>query len=158
METTTIDIEPIKPLVEDFITGDKALIELMLDVQEEYNFLPQDALNYIADEARVPIGRLYSLATFYTAISLTPKGLNHIKICTGTACIVRGTRSILDAMINDLGIGPGQMTEDGEFSIEVVHCLGACALGPVIVTGEQYHGHMNANKAKELVSELREQG
>lgn len=156
LETSTVDIEPIKPLVEDFITGDKALIELMLDVQEEYNFLPQDVLTYIAEEARVPLGRLYSLATFYTAISLTPKGRNHIKVCTGTACIVRGARSILDAMINDLGIGPGQMTEDGEFSIEVVHCVGACALGPVVVSDEQYNGHMNANKANELVSSLRE--
>jgi NADH-quinone oxidoreductase subunit E len=156
LETATVDVEPVRPLVDAYITGEKALIEMLLDVQEEYNFLPQDVLTFIAEEGNIPISRLFSLATFYSAFSLTPKGKNHVRVCTGTACIVRGARSILESLVGELGIAPGEVTEDGEFSIETVHCLGACALGPVVVTGESYHGHMNSVKATDLIKQLRE--
>ena len=155
METATVDLEPVRPLVDAYITGEKVLIELLLDVQEMYNFLPQGVLEFVAEEAKVPIGRLYSLATFYSAFSLTPKGRNHIKCCTGTACVVRGSRAILTNLVEELGIGPGDVTEDGAFSLEVVHCLGACALGPILVTGEEYHGHVTQPKVREIVNELR---
>jgi NADH-quinone oxidoreductase subunit E len=155
--TTTIDLDPIKPLIDSYITGDSPLIDLLLDVQDEYNYLPQDALNFIADEGNVPIGRLYSLATFYSAFTLTPKGRNHLKCCTGTACVVRGSRTIVTDLISELGIRPGEVTEDGAFSIEVVHCLGACALGPIVVAGEEYHGHITTPKVKELIGTLRKE-
>jgi len=155
LETATVDLEPVKPLVDAYIMGEKVLIELLLDVQESYNFLPQKVLEFIAEEANVPIGRLYSLATFYSAFSLTPKGRNHLKCCTGTACVVRGSRAILTNLVGELGIGPGDVTDDGAFSLEVVHCLGACALGPIVVTGEEYHGHVTQPKVREIVNAIR---
>jgi NADH-quinone oxidoreductase subunit E len=150
-----IDMERAETLVEDFRRKDAGLIELLLDVQDEYNYVPEKVLTMVSERLGIPLERLLGVATFYNAFTTTPKGRNHVKVCTGTACIVRGSRSIFETVIEDLGIEPGETTEDGAFSLENVHCLGACALGPIVVVNEEYHGHMTTKKTSEIIKKVK---
>jgi NADH-quinone oxidoreductase subunit E len=147
-----IDMERAETLVEDFRRKDAGLIELLLDIQDEFNYLPEKVILMAAEKLNVPLEKLLGAATFYNAFTTTPKGRNHVKVCTGTACVVRGSRSILETVIEVLGIEPGETTEDEAFSIENVHCVGACALGPVVVVNDQYHGHMTVKKVSSLLA------
>src|SRR5665647_3121075 len=114
--------------------GDKsALIAVLQDIQEALNYLPKEALKTAAKAMNIPVSRVYEVATFYTAFSLKPRGENIVKICMGTACHVRGAAAIQDKLERTLGIKPGETTADKKFSLETVNCVGACALGPVVV-------------------------
>lgn len=150
-----VDMERAETLVEDFRHREAGLIELLLDIQDEFSFVPEKVLFLASEKLDIPLERLLGVATFYNAFTTTPKGRNHIKICTGTACIVRGSRSILETAIANLGIEPGETTEDDAFSIENVHCVGACALGPVVVANGQYHGHMTVKKVYSLLAGIK---
>ncbi|MCK4595077.1 NAD(P)H-dependent oxidoreductase subunit E [bacterium] len=154
-DTTVLDLEPVRPLIESYRSGEKTIIELMLDIQGVYNYLPREVVEFVAEEAGVPISILYSLATFYSAISLTPRGRNHIRCCIGTACVVRGSQFVLENLKRELGIESGEVTEDGAFSLEEVHCLGACALGPIITRGEKFYGHVTKSRVREIINTLR---
>ena len=134
--------------------GDQSLMAVLEDVQARYRYLPKDALILISERMGVPLSQAYSVATFYNAFSLKPKGRHIINVCLGTACIVRGARKVLDRISDRLGIEPGATTEDGEFTLETVNCLGACALGPIIVLDGVYSGQMNASKADALLREI----
>jgi len=134
--------------------GDQSLMAVLEDVQSLYRYLPKDALILISERMGVPLSQAYSVATFYNAFSLKPKGRHIINVCLGTACIVRGARKVLDRISDRLGIEPGATTEDGEFTLETVNCLGACALGPIIVLDGVYSGQMNASKADALLREI----
>ena len=103
---------------------------MMQDVQGEYKYLPQEGLQMIASYVEVPLSRVYSMATFYKAFSLVPKGRINFKVCDGTACHIKGSTVIIDQVYKYLGIKPGQTTADGEFSIETVNCLGCLRIGP----------------------------
>ncbi len=105
-----------------------------------------------SERLAVPLERLLGAATFYNAFTTTPKGRHHVKVCTGTACVVRGARSVLETVIGELSIAPGEVTDNGAFSLENVHCVGACALGPVVVVGGEYHGHMTTKKAAQVMA------
>ena len=150
-----IDMEHAETVVENFRQREAGLIELLLDIQDEFNYIPEKVLLLASERLEVPLERLLGAATFYNAFSTTPKGRNHLKVCTGTACIVRGSRSILDTVIEELAIGPGETSDDGAFSLENVHCLGACALGPVVVVNNEYHGHMTTKKTSEVVKKAK---
>lgn len=114
------------------------LISVLQDVNKEYNYLPAHILKYIAERLEVPLSQVYHAATFYTAFSLTPRGKHIIKVCLGTACHVRGSPRILEEFERKLGIKAGETTKDGLFTLETVNCLGACALGPVVVVDGEY--------------------
>jgi NADH:ubiquinone oxidoreductase subunit E/NAD-dependent dihydropyrimidine dehydrogenase PreA subunit len=118
------------------------IIAILQDISDEYNWLPREALHYVAERLEVPFSYVIRIASFFTQFSLTPRGRHIIKVCMGTACFVRGAPQILSQIESDLGISPGQTTEDGLFTLETVNCLGACALGPLIVVDEDYHGRM----------------
>jgi NADH-quinone oxidoreductase subunit E len=148
-------MEHAETVVENFRQREAGLIELLLDIQDEFNYIPEKVLLMASERLEVPLERLLGAATFYNAFSTTPKGRNHLKVCTGTACIVRGSRSILDTVIEQLAIEPGETTDDGAFSLENVHCLGACALGPIVVVNEEYHGHMTTKKTSEVVKKVK---
>lgn len=150
-----IDMERAETVVENFRQREAGLIELLLDIQDEFNYIPEKVILMASEKLEVPLERLLGAATFYNAFSTTPKGRNHLKVCTGTACIVRGSRSILDTVIEELAIEPGETTDDGAFSLENVHCLGACALGPIVVVNEEYHGHMTTKKTAEVVKRVK---
>lgn len=134
---------------------DKSLMAVLEEVQARYRYLPKDALILISEFMGVPLSQTYSVATFYNAFSLKPKGKHIINVCLGTACIVRGASRVLERISDGLGVEPGETTEDGEFTLETVNCLGACALGPIVVVDGVYSGQMNASKAAALVREMK---
>jgi NADH-quinone oxidoreductase subunit E len=107
---------------------------------------------------KVPFSRVYEAATFYTAFSLKPRGKNIVKICTGTACHVRGASALQDKFERSLCIKPGEMTPDGQFSLETVNCVGACALGPVVVINTEYHGQVTMAKVDKIIDKIKQEG
>lgn len=139
--------------------GDKSsLIAVLQDIQEAFNYLPKQALTTAAKTMNMPLSRVYEAATFYTAFSLKPRGENVVRICKGTACHVRGASALQDKFERTLGIKPGEMTHDGKFSLETVNCVGACALGPIVVINTEYHGQMTMNKVDKLIGKINEEG
>lgn len=115
------------------------LIPIMQAINERYNYLPKNILQFIAQDLEVPLSQVYHVATFYTSFTLKPRGKHIIKVCMGTACHVRGSPRVLDEIQRCLKIKPGDTTDDGLFTLETVNCLGACALGPVVVIDEKYY-------------------
>ena len=139
--------------------GDKsAMIAVLQDIQEAFNYLPKEALKTAAKAMNVPFSRVYEAATFYTAFSLKPRGENIVKICMGTACHVRGASALEDKFERKLGIKPGETTKDNKFSLETVNCVGACALGPVVVINTEYHGQMTMKKIDKIIDKINEEG
>jgi NADH-quinone oxidoreductase subunit E len=147
-----IDIEP-KELVET-IAGDGAngsLMSVLEEIQARYRYLPREAMILVSDRLGVPLSQVYSVATFYHAFSLEPRGKHTISVCTGTACHVRGAVQVLNRLETLLGVGSGGTTRDGQFTLETVNCLGCCALGPVVVLDGEYEGQMTTRKVDKLI-------
>lgn len=130
------------------------LLAILLDLQETYHYLPRTALKEVARYLAVPESRVYSVATFYKALTLKPRGERVIRTCLGTACHLRGSPAVLERIEAVLGIKPGETTADGRFTLETVNCLGACALAPVVVIGEETYGQMTPDKVEKLLREL----
>ncbi len=149
MEAATID-----GILDQHEQAPSAIIAILQDLQEEVNYLPEGALRYVAECLDIPVSKVYSLATFYRAFSLEPRGKHLIYVCTGTACHVRGAVKIIDALEREIGIRAGETDEQLEFTLETVNCLGACALGPVVVIDGEYHGQMTGAKAGRQVRKL----
>jgi NADH:ubiquinone oxidoreductase subunit E len=145
----------IEEIVEKNGKKKAALIPVLQDVQDKYNYLPEDALRIVSELLCIPLIDVYCLATFYKSFSLTPRGKHLINVCLGTACHVRGAPRILEEVERKLGIAEGETTEDKEYSLETVNCLGACALGPVVVVDDVYHGQMTIRKVSSLLKKLR---
>ena len=132
------------------------IISIMQDVQEEYRYLPKEVLQYIAKKVGISDAKVFGVATFYGNFSLDAKGKYVIKVCRGTACHVRRSDKILDAVYESTGLSPDKLTtDDGLFSIEIVSCLGACGLSPVIMVNETVHPQMTPEKTRALIDELR---
>ena len=132
------------------------LIEVLQDVQECYGYIPEEAMKVVAEELGVPLMEVYRVASFYRAFSLSPRGKNMITICMGTACHVRGAKLLPNQVHGQLGVSAGNTTEDGLFTVENVNCLGACALGPLVVFNETYHHHTTPGKLRALIDSTRE--
>ncbi len=146
--------EKVKEIVLRY-SGDKSyLVPILQDVQREVNYLPKEALYSVSAHLSVPISRVYEVVTFYKAFSLKPKGRNQLSLCMGTACHVRGAELIASNVSDLLGIREGDTTADLEYSFETVGCLGACALGPVLVVNGEDHGHMNIAKSTKILKKL----
>ncbi|UCE38550.1 MAG: NADH-quinone oxidoreductase subunit NuoE, partial [Thermoplasmata archaeon] len=143
-------------IFEEYTDEAGPLIPVLQDINEKYNYLPELALRYVSERLEIPLGQVYHVATFYKAFSLKPRGKHIIKICLGTACHVRGTNRVVDEVKRVLNIEPGETTEDGEYTLETVNCLGACALGPVMVLDNEYHGQMNSSKVKKVLKKGKE--
>jgi len=124
------------------------LVAILQDVQAEHNYLPREALERVSEGLSVPLSQVYSVATFFKALSLEPRGRHLINVCLGTACHVRGAVKVLEAMERELAIKSGETTKDLAFTLETVNCVGACALGPVVIVDGEYHGQMNTEKVK----------
>jgi len=133
------------------------LIEVLQDVQEQYDYVPREAMQVVSRELGVPVIEVYRVASFYKAFRLKPAGKHVLTFCAGTACHVRGSNLLINQATSQLGIESGEVTPDGLFSIEQVNCLGACALGPIIVENGSYHHHMTPAKLRKLIESLRQQ-
>lgn len=145
------DIVKVGLIVEGYDCDKGKLISILQDTQSEYGYLPRNAIREIADRLSISEIEVFSAATFYKGFTLEPRGEHLISLCLGTACHVRRARSILQEIERLLGVKRGRTTEDGKFSLETVNCLGACAIGPVIVIDGEYHGQMNVMKIRELL-------
>lgn len=130
----------------------------MQDMQKHYNYIPKEGMESLAEYLGCPLSSLYSMATFYKALSLKPKGKHIIKLCDGTACHIRGAANLRDGVHRILGIGDGETTEDGQFSLELVNCLGSCALAPVMVVDDVYYGKVTMEKLASILSSYQEGG
>ncbi len=133
-----------------------SLIPIMQDIQAKYHYLPGELLKYTADQIGVKESKAYSVATFYENFSFEPKGKNIIKVCDGTACHVRKSMPVLEALYKELGLnGTKHTTDDMMFTVETVSCLGACGLAPTMTVNDDVHPKMTPRKAVEVVHELR---
>jgi len=134
-------------IFEEYQPKDKSsLIPLLQDVQNIYGYLPEDALQEISDYVGIPLSRVYGVATFYNQFRLIPLGENVIRVCRGTACHVKNSANILYALESTLNIKSGQTSRDKKFSIEVVNCIGACSIAPVITVNDEYFGRLTVKE------------
>lgn len=155
MEVST---NKIKEIVESYDADQRYALAIMQDMQRSFQYVPREGLEILSEYLRCPVSALYSMATFYKALSLTPKGTHIIKCCDGTACHIRGASTLIDGIRRELGIGPNETTEDGMFSLDTVNCLGSCALAPVMVVDDVYYGKVTLERLKEIIAEVREGG
>jgi NADH:ubiquinone oxidoreductase subunit E len=149
-----MDLKHVEKIIDRYEEKRTALISILHEIQDRYNHLTEKALKKVASRLKMDLNDIYGVATFYKSFSLTPKGKHSITLCLGTACHVRGGPKILREMKNLLNIEPGQTTGDKQFSLNVVNCLGVCAIGPVMFVDGKFYGEMNPIKAKRIVEKL----
>lgn len=143
--------EQIRPLLEKYPRDKRFALAIMQDIQQGFNYVPREGLELLAGYIGSTVAQLYSMATFYKALSLEPKGKHIIKLCDGTACHIRGTNNLIGGITRLLGIHPGETSGDGLFSLELVNCLGSCALAPVMVVDETYYGKVTLEKLPGII-------
>ena len=148
----TNDMKKVEQIIQRRKNEPGALVSILQDVQDIYNYLPKESLETVAEKMGVPLIDVCGTATFYRAFSLTPRGKHIVTVCMGTACHVRGGPWIVDELKRQLEISPGETTEDKLFTLETVNCLGACALGPVMVIDGEYYGQMTIKKVEGILS------
>ncbi len=141
----------INNVIEQYNKKEIDLIQVLHNIQNEYNYLPKEVLEYISRALHIPLSKIYSIATFYAAFSLVPRGKHLCTVCMGTACHVRGAPAVLSRIEERLNIKAGETTPDNHFTLETVNCLGACALAPIVVIDGEYHGQTTVNKVDKLL-------
>ncbi|MBN2801951.1 MAG: NADH-quinone oxidoreductase subunit NuoE [Deltaproteobacteria bacterium] len=149
-----MDLAKVDAIIEEHNSDVTALLAIMQDVQEMENYLPREAVERIAVKLNIPISKIYSMATFYESFHLEPRGKHICKVCVGTACHVRGATRILEQIERDLEILSGETTADGQFTIEEVNCVGACALGPLVIIDKDYHGNMTPASMSKVLKKV----
>lgn len=148
--------DKVAKIVESYGCEPQNLIAIMQEIQNEYNYLSEEALTLTAEMLNIPISRVYSVATFYENFSLEAKGEHIIKVCTGTACHVRKSEPIYNALRENLGLsGRRKTSDDGKFTLETVACLGACGLAPVMTIDGEVHAKMTPDAAVALIEDIR---
>lgn len=148
----TIDESRLNSIIDAYNAEQGSLISILQDIQAEYTYLPVGALEYVARRLNIPRVQVFGVATFFKAFSLKPRGRQLLHVCMGTACHVRGSKNVLEEFERKLGIKAGDTTPDSEYTLETVNCVGACALGPVVVKNEEYHGQMTPIKVESLLN------
>jgi NADH-quinone oxidoreductase subunit E len=148
------DCEKVKAIVDRYGGRHDSVIAILQDVQSEYRYLPEHALRAVAVQLGLPLIQICGVATFFKAFSLKPRGEHTVTVCLGTACHVRGAPAVLDEVKRQLGIEPGNTTDDMRFTLETVNCLGACALGPILVIDDEYQGQMSSRKVKKILDKF----
>lgn len=143
--------EKVESLIDSYVDKKEQLISLLQDVQAEFNYIPQDVLVRISQKLGIPLSQVFSVATFFQAFSLKPRGRHTITVCLGTACHIRGGQRLVDKMERDNNLKPGETTEDMKFSLETVNCLGCCALGPVMVVDGKYESKVTPDKLDKIL-------
>ncbi len=150
-----IELAQVDQIITKYGADRRALISLLLDIQDQFYYLPQDALEHVAEQVGVPPVQVYQVARFYKAFSLKPRGKHMLTVCVGTACHVRGGERLVDQLGRLLKVAPSETTEDKLFTLQTVNCLGCCALGPVLVVDGTYYGKMSATKIDKVLNKYR---
>jgi NADH-quinone oxidoreductase subunit E len=145
------DFPAIDAIIKKYGERKEYLICILQDIQARYGYLPRVSLIRTAEKLDIPLIQIYSVATFFKAFSLHPKGGHTIHVCLGTACHVRGAERVLGKIKRDLGVDVDETTKDMNFTLKTVNCLGACALGPIVEIDGKYHGHMSTAKVESVL-------
>jgi len=150
-----IDLNRVNQIIEKWESRKDFLIEILQDVQDEYLYLPPEALAEVSNILDIPLNRVYEVATYYKAFSLKPKGKNPIQVCLGTACHVRGARLVLDTLVRELGIKEGETTTDQNFSLDIARCLGCCGIAPIVTVGKDVYGKISQSKVSGMLKKYK---
>ena len=145
----------IDTLIEKYERKESAILAILQDIQAREKYLPREALEHVGTQLNIPINKIFRIATFYRAFSLTPRGRHEVCVCMGTACHVRGAQRIADQIHLELNIRPGETTKDRNFTLETVNCLGVCAAGPVLAIDGEYFGKMSPSKVQGTLKKFR---
>ena len=155
-EKKLIGIAAIVSRVAERYQHDKSmLIQILLQLQNNFGWLPREMLTEVSKQLEIPLNRVYQTATFYKAFSLAPRGRHLIRVCMGTSCKVRGATTILDKLQSTLEIEKDQTTPDGRFSLETINCAGCCALGPVIMIDGNYYGNLKVADTEKILAQYK---
>jgi len=149
--STTVDTARLDEIIAQYPGGEPSLIMVLQDIQNEYNYLPKEALQRAAERLDVPLAKVYGVATFYRSFSLKPRGKHICKVCLGTACHIRGGQPLVDELERLLEVKAGGTTKDGEMTLETVNCVGACAMAPVVIVDKKYHAGVKPIDCKNLI-------
>jgi len=147
------DLSKAEEILGRYPHEEPALIQVLQDVHRAYNYLPCDVLERVAEALDVPLAKVFSVSTFYKAFSLEPQGDTIVKVCTGTACHIRGAGQLVEELERQLGVGPGETTADMKFTVKTVNCVGACAMAPVLIVGEKYWGSAKSARLARYLAE-----
>jgi NADH-quinone oxidoreductase subunit E len=148
--------EKLFEIIEKHSGEEGALLNLLLEVQEKYNYLPKEVLAEISKKMDIPLARLYSVATFFKNFSLTPRGKHTVHVCMGTACQVWGGQRLVDKVGEELKIQPGETTDDLNYTLETINCPGCCGLAPVVVMDKDVYGKVSRNRLLSLIKDYKE--
>lgn len=152
---SNVDLSLIEDVVDKYKDIQGSLITILQGVQEVYNYVPIEAVEYISDQTGIKPSKIYGVLTFYTQFRMAPVGKNLIMLCQGTACHVNGSEAIEEAIIEELGIKEGETTEDGIFTLINVACLGCCSLSPVMMINDETYGKLTTQSTKKVLAEIR---
>ncbi len=154
-KTDSVDLSLIAGIVEKYKDTKASLITILQRVQEIYNYVPMEAIEYIAEQTGIKPAKIYGVLTFYTQFRMNPVGKNLIMLCQGTACHVNGSEGIEEAIHEELGINDGETSEDGLFTLINVACLGCCSLSPVMMINGETYGKLTPQSTKKIIAEMR---
>lgn len=147
-------VDKVKAICAEFNNDPGELINILHKTQEMFGYLPSEVQEIIAMELDIPAAKVYGVVTFYSFFTMKPKGKYPISVCLGTACYVRGAESVLEEFKDELGIGVGEVTKDGLFSLDCLRCVGACGLAPVVMVGEKVFGRLTAESVHGVLAEF----
>lgn len=150
-----MNLKKVDKIIDEYEGDSSWLIMILQDIQQEYNFLPASVLQHVATRLDIPLSRVHNVATFYSSLSLTERGKHLIRACDGTACHLRGANNVREEIKRQLGIKEGQTTNDKAFTLDVVACLGACALAPVMTINSRYYGGMTPEKVRQTLRQCK---
>jgi NADH-quinone oxidoreductase subunit E len=150
-----MDMTNIDGIIDGYNGAPSALLAIMQDVQDAERYLPKEAMNRIAEKLSIPIARVYQMATFFESFHLAPRGKHVCTVCMGTACHVRGAQRLTEQLERDLEVASGGTTGDMMFTLEEVNCVGACALGPLVIIDGEYHGNMTSGSLQKVVKKIK---
>jgi NADH-quinone oxidoreductase subunit E len=150
-----MEVSKIDGIIRQYGGRESAILAILQDIQAEEKYLPKETLEHVSQRMQIPLGQVFRIATFYNALSLKPRGRHKIDVCLGTACHVRGGERILNKLERDLGISVGETTKDKRFTLEAVHCVGCCSLGPVAVIDGDVHGRLSQDKVPALLKDFK---
>jgi NADH-quinone oxidoreductase subunit E len=151
-----MEMSKVQSIIDKWNGDPDFAIEMLQDIQTEYHHIPKEVISEISRCTGIPKTRLFFIATFYNAFSLTPRGEHEIHVCTGTTCHVKGAKPVVEAIERELSITEGETSSDLKYTLESVHCLGCCSLAPVVSVNGKVHGGIKSSKVKRIIPELKD--
>lgn len=145
------DVAQFDRIIDRYERSEESLLAILQDFQREFHYVPEEGIRRLSEVMEVPESKVYAMGTFYKALSLTPRGRHTIKVCTGTACHLKGAPQILETLERELEVKREGTTADGEFTLECVNCVGACAMAPLTLIDEEYYGQTRSSKIMDIV-------